>query len=313
MLILQQVTKRFDRKMAVDEVSLNLHQGEIVGLLGPNGAGKTTIIRMINQIITPDKGTIRFMGEIMQQAHLQQVGYLPEERGLYKNMTVEAHALFLGALRGMSKKEALKSLDYWLEKFDCLNWRNKRIESLSKGMAQKVQFICTVLHDPDLLILDEPFSGFDPLNVELIQAELLAMKKRGKTILISTHNMKSVEEICDRVVLIHQSKKILEGNVNQLQEARKTGLFGLKFSGSMIGFVNALWTGFELVEKEEIGDNRFVVKVRLRGDNTFEDFLKISLKEVKIEAAWEVLPSMQDVFIQEVTTLSNQNETTDEK
>lgn len=313
MLILQQVTKRFDRKMAVDEVSLNLHQGEIVGLLGPNGAGKTTIIRMINQIITPDKGTIRFKGEIMQQAHLQQVGYLPEERGLYKNMTVEAHALFLGALRGMSKIEALKSLDYWLEKFDCLNWRNKRIESLSKGMAQKVQFICTVLHDPDLLILDEPFSGFDPLNVELIQTELLAMKKRGKTILISTHNMKSVEEICDRVVLIHQSKKILEGNVNQLQEARKTGLFGLKFSGSMIGFVNALWTGFELVEKEEIGDNRFVVKVRLRGDNTFEDFLKISLKEVKIEAAWEVLPSMQDVFIQEVTTLSNQNETTDEK
>lgn len=313
MLILQQVTKRFDRKMAVDEVSLNLHQGEIVGLLGPNGAGKTTIIRMINQIITPDKGTIRFKGEIMQQAHLQQVGYLPEERGLYKNMTVEAHALFLGALRGMSKKEALKSLDYWLEKFDCLNWRNKRIESLSKGMAQKVQFICTVLHDPDLLILDEPFSGFDPLNVELIQTELLAMKKRGKTILISTHNMKSVEEICDRVVLIHQSKKILEGNVNQLQEARKTGLFGLKFSGSMIGFVNALWTGFELVEKEEIGDNRFVVKVRLRGDNTFEDFLKISLKEVKIEAAWEVLPSMQDLFIQEVTTLSNQNETTDEK
>lgn len=313
MLILQQVTKRFDRKMAVDEVSLNLHQGEIVGLLGPNGAGKTTIIRMINQIITPDKGTIRFKGEIMQQAHLQQVGYLPEERGLYKNMTVEAHALFLGALRGMSKKKALKSLNYWLEKFDCLNWRNKRIESLSKGMAQKVQFICTVLHDPDLLILDEPFSGFDPLNVELIQAELLAMKKRGKTILISTHNMKSVEEICDRVVLIHQSKKILEGNVNQLQEARKTGLFGLKFSGSMIGFVNALWTGFELVEKEEIGDNRFVVKVRLRGDNTFEDFLKISLKEVKIEAAWEVLPSMQDVFIQEVTMLSNQNETTDEK
>ena len=313
MLILQQVTKRFDRKMAVDEVSLNLHQGEIVGLLGPNGAGKTTIIRMINQIITPDKGTIRFKGEIMQQAHLQQVGYLPEERGLYKNMTVEAHALFLGALRGMSKKEALKSLDYWLEKFDCLNWRNKRIESLSKGMAQKVQFICTVLHDPDLLILDEPFSGFDPLNVELIQAELLAMKKRGKTILISTHNMKSVEEICDRVVLIHQSKKIVEGKVAVLQEERKTGLFGLKFSGSMIGFVNALWTGFELVEKEEIGDNRFVVKVRLRGDNTFEDFLKISLKEVKIEAAWEVLPSMQDVFIQEVTTLSNQNETTDEK
>jgi ABC-type uncharacterized transport system ATPase subunit len=206
MLLLQQVTKRFDRKMAVDEVSLTLDQGEIVGLLGPNGAGKTTLIRMINQIIHPDKGTIRFKGEIMTQEHLKHVGYLPEERGLYKNMTVEAHALFLGALRGMSKKEALKALDFWLEKFECLDWRNMRIETLSKGMAQKGHFSCSVLHDPDLLILDEPFSGFDPLNVELIQAELIAMKKRGKTILISTHNMKSVEEICDRVALIHQSK-----------------------------------------------------------------------------------------------------------
>ena len=170
-----------------------------------------------------------------------------------------------------------------------------------------------MLHDPDLLILDEPFSGFDPLNVELIQAELIAMKKRGKTILISTHNMKSVEEICDRVALIHQSKKIVEGKVAVLQEERKTGLFGLKFSGSMIGFVNALWTGFELVDKEELGDNRFLVKVRLRGENTFEDFLKISLKEVKIEAAWEILPSMQDIFIQEVTHTKHQNETTHEK
>ena len=313
MLLLQQVTKRFDRKMAVDEVSLTLDQGEIVGLLGPNGAGKTTLIRMINQIIHPDKGNIRFKGEIMTQEHLKYVGYLPEERGLYKNMTVEAHALFLGALRGMSKKDALKALDFGLEKFDCLNWRNKRIETLSKGMAQKVQFICSVLHDPDLLILDEPFSGFDPLNVELIQAELIAMKKRGKTILISTHNMKSVEEICDRVALIHQSKKIVEGKVAVLQEERKTGLFGLKFSGSMIGFVNALWTGFELVDKEELGDNRFLVKVRLRGENTFEDFLKISLKEVKIEAAWEILPSMQDIFIQEVTHTKYQNETTHEK
>lgn len=313
MLLLQQVTKRFDRKMAVDEVSLTLDKGEIVGLLGPNGAGKTTLIRMINQIIHPDKGTIRFKGEIMTQEHLKHVGYLPEERGLYKNMTVEAHALFLGALRGMSKKDALKALDFWLEKFDCLDWRNKRIETLSKGMAQKVQFICSVLHDPDLLILDEPFSGFDPLNVELIQAELIAMKKRGKTILISTHNMKSVEEICDRVALIHQSKKIVEGKVAVLQEERKTGLFGLKFSGSMIGFVNALWTGFELVDKEELGDKRFLVKVRLRGENTFEDFLKISLKEVKIEAAWEILPSMQDIFIQEVTNTTHQNETTHEK
>ena len=310
MLEIQEITKRYNRKLALDEVSLSLRQGELFGLLGPNGAGKTTLIRIINQIVEADSGTICFKGDLMQQKHLASIGYLPEERGLYKNMTVEAHAYFLGALRGLSKRDCEKALNYWLDRFDIQNWRKKRIEELSKGMAQKVQFICTVLHEPDLLILDEPFSGFDPVNVELIKQELLEMKARGKTIMISSHNMRSVEEICDRVALIHQSKKVLEGRVSVLQEERKTGEYAVKFRGTMIAFVNALWTGFELVDKEILGDDRFIAKVKMRGENSFEDLLKVLMGQVRIEAAWEVLPSMQDIFIQEVAP---KKETEDEK
>jgi ABC-2 type transport system ATP-binding protein len=266
-------------------------------LLGPNGAGKTTLIRIINRIIEPDSGHVRINGDLMTQKHLAQIGYLPEERGLYKTMTVQDHAIFLARLRGLSKADANRLLDQWLEKFNIGDWRKKRIEELSKGMAQKVQFICTVLHEPKLLILDEPLSGFDPINVELIKQELIEMKAKGKTIILSTHNMKSVEEICDRAALIHEAKKIAEGSISELQEAKKAGIYAVKFRGNMIAFVNALWTGFEVVDKDILGDDRFVVRVKMRGDNSFEDLLKVLIGQVKIEAAWEVLPSMQDVFI----------------
>jgi ABC-2 type transport system ATP-binding protein len=225
-------------------------------------------------------------------------------------MTVYDHALFLGRLRGMSKNDVNTNFNYWVDKFEIGDWRKKRIEELSKGMAQKVQFICTVLHQPQLLILDEPFSGFDPIDVELIQQELKEMKAQGKTIMLSSHNMKSVEEICDRVALIHQSKKILEGRVSQIRESRKDGNFAVRFSGSMIAFVNALWTGFELVDKEILGDNRFVAYVKMRGENNFQDLLQVLLGQIQIEAAWEVLPSMQEVFIQEI---NHSNQTQDEK
>jgi ABC-2 type transport system ATP-binding protein len=246
----------------------------------------------------------------MNDKHLAQIGYLPEERGLYRTMTVYDHALFLGRLRGMSKNDVNTNFNYWVDKFEIGDWRKKRIEELSKGMAQKIQFICTVLHQPQLLILDEPFSGFDPINVELIQQELKEMKTQGKTIMLSSHNMKSVEEICDRVALIHQSKKILEGRVSQIRESRKDGNFAVRFSGSMIAFVNALWTGFELVDKEILGDNRFVAFVKMRGENNFQDLLQVLLGQIQIEAAWEVLPSMQEVFIQEI---NHSNQTQDEK
>jgi ABC-2 type transport system ATP-binding protein len=297
MLEINNISKSFYRNIALDDVSLRVNKGEIYGLLGPNGAGKTTLIRIINRIIEPDKGHIRFNGDLMTEKHLEVIGYLPEERGLYKSMTVEDHAIFLGRLRGLSKKDVQMKLNYWLEKFQITDWRKKRIEELSKGMAQKIQFICTVLHEPDLLILDEPFSGFDPINVELIKQELIEMRAKGKTIILSTHNMRSVEEICDRAALIHASKKVAEGRISELQEERKTGLYAVKFRGNMIAFVNALWVGFEIEDKEILGDDRFVVRVKMRGDNQFEDLLKVLIGQVKIEAAWEVLPTMQDVFI----------------
>ena len=310
MLKLEAISKSFYQKLALDEVSLNLEEGEIFGLLGPNGAGKTTLIRIINRIVEQDKGVVRFKNELMNDKHLAQIGYLPEERGLYRTMTVYDHALFLGRLRGMSKNDVNTNFNYWVDKFEIGDWRKKRIEELSKGMAQKVQFICTVLHQPQLLILDEPFSGFDPINVELIQQELIEMKAQGKTIMLSSHNMKSVEEICDRVALIHQSKKILEGRVSQIRESRKDGNFAVRFSGSMIAFVTALWTGFELVDKEILGDNRFVAHIKMRGENNFQDLLQVLLGQIQIEAAWEVLPSMQEVFIQEI---NHSNQTQDEK
>lgn len=297
MLEIQHISKTFHRKVALDDVSMTIHKGEIFGMLGPNGAGKTTLIRIINKIVEPNSGSIRFNGDLMTQKHLSEIGYLPEERGLYKTMTVESHAIFLGQLRGLSKADVKVKLNYWLDKFDIQNWRDKRIEELSKGMAQKVQFICTVLHEPKLLILDEPFSGFDPINVELIKQELIEMKLKGKTIILSSHNMESVEAICDRVALIHQSKKIAEGRISELQDERKKGEYAVKFRGNMIAFVNALWSGFEIVDKEILGDDKFVVRVKMRGDNKFEDLLKVLIGNITIEAAWEVLPSMQEIFI----------------
>ena len=308
MLSIQNVSKTFHRKFALDQVSFEIEKGEVLGLLGPNGAGKSTLIRVINQIVQANSGVVRFDGEIMTQAHVRKIGYLPEERGLYKSMKVKDQMLFLAKLRGLSSHAAEIQVNFWLDKMGITDWSNKRIEQLSKGMAQKVQFICAILHDPKFIILDEPFSGFDPINVELIKQEILEMKAAGKTIMISTHNMKSVEEICDRAVLIHQAKKIAEGRVIDLQDELKTGEYAVKFRGNMIAFVNALWTDFELMDKEILGDDRFIAKVRMRGEQGFEDLLKVLIGQVKIEAAWEVLPTMQDVFMNYVKSNSEGHE-----
>lgn len=306
MLEVRNIRKSFFRKEALNDVSLSVRKGEVFGLLGPNGAGKTTLIRIINRIIDPDEGSVRFDGNLMVADDLRRIGYLPEERGLFKDMTVENHAMFLGRLRGLNKKDIEKKIDYWFDAFKINDWRKKKIEQLSKGMAQKVQFICTVLHEPDLLILDEPFSGFDPVNVELIKNELLKMRNEGKTIIISTHNMRSVEEICDRAALINDAKKIAEGPISELQDAQKVGLYAVRFRGNMLSFVNALWTGFDIVDKTEHSDNRFTVRVSMRNDSSFDDLLKVLMGQVQIEAAWEVLPTMQDVFIQLVQPVDHE-------
>jgi len=297
MLTITDVSKSFNRKLALDAVSLHVQKGEIYGLLGPNGAGKTTLIRIINQIIEADRGTLRFDGKLMSNEHLRLIGYLPEERGLYKSMGVLEQLVFLAQLRGMSKENAVKNANFWLEKLEINDWSKKRIEELSKGMAQKVQFIVALVHEPDLLILDEPLSGFDPLNVELILNELKSLKSQGKTIILSTHNMRSVEEICDRAALIHHSKKLVEDSVWNLRAAQKSGEFSIRFSGNMIAFANALWTDFELIDKKELGDNRFLAVVKMRGNNQINDLLNALMGQIKIEAVEERIPTMQEVFM----------------
>ena len=298
MLQISDLSKSYNRKPALDAVSLTISKGEIYGLLGPNGAGKTTLIRIVNQIIAPDSGIIRFDGQLMNSEHLRQIGYLPEERGLYKNMYVLDHLVFLGKLRGLSAAEALRNSNYWLEKLSISEWSKKKIETLSKGMAQKIQFIAALIHDPQFLILDEPLSGFDPVNVELILKELKELKANGKTILLSTHNMRSVEEICDRATLIHDAKILVEDTVWNLREKSKKGTYSIRFKGNMIAFVNALWTDFELLEQAEIGEQRFLTLVKMRGERTMNDLLNALMGEIKIEAIEERFPSMQEVFIE---------------
>lgn len=300
MLELDSIAKSYNREKVLDEVSFVVPEGAITGLLGPNGAGKTTLIRIINRIIEQDKGYISFNKRMMTKENLHQMGYLPEERGLYRTMKVQDHAVFLGRLRGLSKKDALRRFNYWVDKFEIGDWRSKRIEELSKGMAQKVQFICTVLHDPEFLVLDEPFSGFDPINAELIRNEILEMKSKGKTILLSTHNMKSVEELCDKAVLIHHGRKVLEGEIEELRNQHKTGVYSITFSGNMIAFANALWAGYEIESKVVHSDHLFTVQLRMRGENELNDLLNALTPAVKIVGAQEVIPGMEEVFMQHI-------------
>lgn len=308
MLEIKEISKSYSKKIALKSLSLNISKGEIFGLLGPNGAGKTTIIRIINQIITPDEGVVLFNNEPLSKDHLKKIGYLPEERGLYKNMTVESHAILLGELRGLSKTKIKENLSNWLKKFNIEDWAHKRIEELSKGMAQKIQFICTVLHEPDLLILDEPFSGFDPINVKLIRTELMRMKDEGKTIILSSHNMESVEEICDRVALINESSLIIEGEITAIKTEMKKAEFLVKFSGSLIGFINSLWTGYELVKKKSIDEKHHEVILKMRHGNQIENLFETIKNDVKIEAIVEKLPTLQEIFIDLVESKNEQND-----
>ena len=301
MLEVRNIIKRFDAKLALDNVSIKFESGKIHGILGPNGAGKTTLIRIINQIFPPNEGGVYWNGKLINRKFLQHVGYLPEERGMYSNMEVGAYLIFLGKLRGLEKEELHTNLNYWLDKFGIQDWKHKRIEELSKGMAQKIQFIAAVFHNPDLIILDEPFSGFDPVNVKLIRGVLRDFKEDGKTILLSTHNMNSVEELCDNVVLIHQSKKILEGTVEKVKTNTGERVYAVQFTGNMIAFVTALWAGFELIDKKIIGDNKYIARVKLLGDNDFKSLLNTLIPSIDIEGAWEELPTMEDVFIRETT------------
>jgi len=297
----ENIVKRYRDHKALDKVSIHVQEQRIFGLLGPNGAGKTSLIRIINQITGPDEGRIHINGQPLERNHISLIGYLPEERGLYKKMKVGEQAVYLAQLKGMKTAVAKKKLREWFERFEMGTWWNKPIEDLSKGMAQKVQFITTVLHEPKLLILDEPFSGFDPINANLIKDEIMRLRDEGATIMLSTHNMGSVEEICDDIALINQGKVILDGTVNQVKKDFSKAEFDIHFEGHILGFTNALWTGFELLDKEVYEDKTCRARVRLLEDSTVNTLLSNVLPEVKIKGVTEVIPSMNDIFIAAVS------------
>tara|TARA_B100000768_G_scaffold182058_1_gene209046 strand:+ start:18316 stop:19251 length:936 start_codon:yes stop_codon:yes gene_type:complete len=301
------IVKNYASHRALNDVSIAVPEKTIFGLLGPNGAGKTSLIRIINQITGPDSGDIFLDGELLNRAHIKDIGYLPEERGLYKKMKVGEQALYLAQLKGMDKAVAKAKLMDWFERFEISEWWNKKVDELSKGMAQKIQFITTVLHEPKLLILDEPFSGFDPINTNLVKSEILRLKEKGTSIILSTHNMDSVEEICDSIALINKSEKLLDGTVKDIKDQFKTQTYELDFTGSIIGFTNALWTNFELLEKETEGDNHKCKVKILNNKMGLNELLSATLPEVKFNSVSEVVPSMNDIFIQVIEAKNAQS------
>lgn len=299
LLSIREVTKIYANHKALDSVSIEIPESSVFGLLGPNGAGKTSLIRIINQITGPDGGSILFGGQTLNPSHISAIGYLPEERGLYKKMEVGEQAIYLARLNGLSRSDALKKLRYWFEKFEMQSWWRKKVEELSKGMQQKVQFIVTILHEPRLLILDEPFTGFDPINANLIKDELLGLRQKGATIILSTHRMESVEELCTHIALINKSKKILDGQVKDVRKQFRSNLFEIEYKGTSVGFANALWTGFELVETRTQDDHAFAV-VKNLNNSSANDLLRQLLNDVELISFRERIPTMNDIFIESV-------------
>ncbi len=294
------IVKRYAKHTALNKVSINVKEGSVFGLLGPNGAGKTSLIRIINQITAPDSGEILFKNEKLSQKHIYNIGYLPEERGLYKKMTVGEQALYLAQLKGLSKNDAKQRLKQWFEKFEILPWWNRKVEELSKGMQQKVQFIVTVLHEPELLIFDEPFSGFDPINAQILKNEILDFRKKGATIIFSTHNMASVEEICDEIALINKSEKVLSGNINEIKQQYKSNTYEVKFNGQVDYIGLSQHYQFKILEKTE-NESIHTFKIKILDENiTTGQLLKAILPFGNIISFNEIIPSMNDIFIQVV-------------
>lgn len=293
------IRKTYGNYTALNDVSIKVEKGSVFGLLGPNGAGKTSLIRIINQITAPDQGEVFFNGEPLKPEHVTRIGYLPEERGLYRKMQVGEQCMYLAQLKGLDSAIARKKLRAWFEKFEIQGWWNKKVEELSKGMAQKVQFIVTVLHEPELLIFDEPFTGFDPVNANLIRDEILELSRNGSTIIFSTHRMETVEELCDSIALINKSQKILDGKVTDIRKQYRTQTYRMEFIGNMLAFTNALWAGAELLERKQ-EDNHCTVTLRLVGNNNVNNLFAAVMPICEIVSFNEVIPSMSDIFIRTV-------------
>jgi ABC-2 type transport system ATP-binding protein len=301
-LEVKNVVKQYGDYTALNSVSLQVPKGSIYGLLGPNGAGKTSLIRIINQITMPDSGEVILDGEKLSPHHVQHIGYMPEERGLYKTMKVGEQCLYLAQLKGMSHADAKKQLKYWFDKFEIEGWWDKKIQELSKGMAQKIQFIVTILHQPKLLILDEPFSGFDPVNANLIKDELIELNKKGTTIIFSTHRMESVEEMCDYIALIHKSNKLIEGKLEDVKREHRTNRFQI---GIMTNNVEGLM--YDLTQKFTVAQTDFKslnddLKLEIDlGTSTSNELLSVLANRGQITHFTENIPSVNDIFIQTVS------------
>lgn len=294
LLEVENVVKQYAGHRALDGVSLQVPENTVYGLLGPNGAGKTTLIRIINFITAPDSGEVRLNGKRLTPKDVENIGYLPEERGLYKKMKIGEQALYLAQLKGMTKSDALKALKYWFEKFEIESWWDKKVEELSKGMAQKVQFITTILHKPSLLIFDEPFSGFDPVNADLMKREILNLRDNGATIIFSTHNMETVEDLCENISLVNQSKIVLQGNVAEIRASHATNTFVVRSANSFDE------NGFELLSRTT-KNNVVESIIKKQHAETNSSLLSSLIQKAEILSFEELLPSMNDIFIKTVT------------
>ncbi|MDO5075511.1 MAG: ABC transporter ATP-binding protein [Bacteroidales bacterium] len=296
LLSVQHVHKQFAQHTALDDVSLDVEAGRVFGLLGPNGAGKTTLIRIINRITAPDSGQVFFDGRPLAPEDVQRIGYLPEERGLYKKMKVGEQAIYLAQLKGLSKAEATRRLHEWFERLDIMQWWNKKLEELSKGMQQKVQFVITVLHEPQLLIFDEPFSGFDPLNAELLKREILALRDKGHTIIYSTHNMASVEDVCDDIALINRSRLVLGGQVDEVRNRFRTGAFEVKATAGSLESVPGLFDVESQTQQREL----ISYQLHKHPEATTGQLLQHLATQLDIRSFAERMPSMHEIFIKTV-------------
>ena len=296
LLVADEVVKQFSNHLALDRLNMSVPHGSVYGLLGPNGAGKTTLLRIINQITAPDSGRIMLNGEQIGPASLPKIGYLPEERGLYKKMKVGEQAIYLARLKGLSRNEAIRRLKYWFKKFEVIDWWDKKVEELSKGMQQKIQFVTTVVHEPELLIFDEPFSGFDPINARTIKEEILNLRDKGATIIFSTHNMESVEELCDHITLIDRARSILEGNIENIRKEWAGDEYIARFAGEASLEGNSLFSTMETTKNNGYTDIRFHANESMK----VNDILKEVINTGEVISFNPALPSMNEIFIRVV-------------
>ena len=302
MLSIRNIVKQYAGHTALSDVSLEVKSGQIFGLLGPNGAGKTSLIRIINQITAPDSGEIYFNGEKLNQSHIGRIGYLPEERGLYKKMEIGEQMIYLARLKGLSRDEAIKRLKTWFAKLGMETWWKMKIEELSKGMQQKAQFVATVLHEPDLIILDEPFTGFDPVNAEVIKEEILELNRKGATILFSTHRMESVEQLCDAIALLDKSKKILDGSITDIKNTYRNNVYLVEYIGEKIEFNGA--QPFDLVDELTGHNDSHTIRIKLKNSASSNEVLQYLLPQTQINMLQEVIPSMNEIFIETVNKIA---------